>query len=97
MNQPLAMMNQSYGPWRQQNTSQILMNPSFNFSDQSMTICNNWRRKNNSYDIQPPNQLGFEISFFKKMMMLFQSKLGWSLVELLGRSAVSGCRAPLQK
>ena len=32
-----------------------------------------------------------------KLMMLFQPKLGWSLTELLGRFAVSGCRAPLQK
>ena len=30
-------------------------------------------------------------------MMLFQSELGWSLAELLGRSADSGCRVPLQK
>ena len=29
--------------------------------------------------------------------MLFQSELGWSVLELLGRSADSGCRAPLQK
>ena len=32
-----------------------------------------------------------------QVMMLFQWELGWSLLELLGRSAVSGCRAPLQK
>ena len=30
-------------------------------------------------------------------MMLFQPELGWSVLELLGRSADSGCRAPLQK
>ena len=29
--------------------------------------------------------------------MLFQLELGWSVLELLGRSADSGCRAPLQK
>ena len=32
-----------------------------------------------------------------KLMILFQPKLGWNLLELLGRSAVFGCRAPLQK
>ena len=31
------------------------------------------------------------------LMMLFQPELGWSVLELLGRSADSGCRAPLQK
>ena len=31
------------------------------------------------------------------MMMPFQLELGWSALELLGRSAVSGRRAPLQK
>ena len=31
------------------------------------------------------------------MMMFFQSELGWSVLELLGRPADSGCRAPLQK
>ena len=31
------------------------------------------------------------------MMMLFQPELGWSVLELLGRSAISGCWAPLQK
>ena len=31
------------------------------------------------------------------MMMLFQPELGWSVLESLGRSANSGCRAPLQK
>ena len=31
------------------------------------------------------------------VMMLFQPDLGWSVLELLGRSAVSGCRAPLRK
>ena len=30
-------------------------------------------------------------------MMLFQLELGWSLLELLGQSVVSGRRAPLQK
>ena len=30
-------------------------------------------------------------------MMFFQQELGWSLLELLGRSADSGCRALLQK
>ena len=30
-------------------------------------------------------------------MMFFQSELGWSVLELLGRSADSGCRGPLQK
>ena len=30
-------------------------------------------------------------------MMFFQSELGWSVLELLGRSAVSGHWAPLQK
>ena len=30
-------------------------------------------------------------------MMFFQPELGWSVLELLGRSADSGCRAPLQK
>ena len=30
-------------------------------------------------------------------MMLFQPELGWSVLESLGRSAESGCRAPLQK
>ena len=30
-------------------------------------------------------------------MMFFQPELGWSILELLGRSAHSGCRAPLQK
>ena len=30
-------------------------------------------------------------------MMLFQQELGWSLLQLLGRSADSGCQAPLQK
>ena len=30
-------------------------------------------------------------------MILFQSKLGWSLAKLLGRSVDSGCRTPLQK
>ena len=30
-------------------------------------------------------------------MMFFQSELGWSVLELLGLSAVSGCRAHLQK
>ena len=29
-------------------------------------------------------------------MMLFQPELGWSVLELLGRSAASGRRAPLQ-
>ena len=29
--------------------------------------------------------------------MLFQPELGWSVLELLGQSAVSGRRAPLQK
>ena len=29
-------------------------------------------------------------------MMLFQPELGWSVLELLGWSADSGCRAPLQ-
>ena len=31
------------------------------------------------------------------VMMLFQPELGWSVLELLGWSADSGCRAPLQK
>ena len=31
------------------------------------------------------------------MMRLFQSELGWSVLEWLGRSANSGCQAPLQK
>ena len=31
------------------------------------------------------------------MMMFFQSELGWSVLELLGRPADSRCRAPLQK
>ena len=30
-------------------------------------------------------------------MMLFQLELGWSVLELLDRSANSGCRAPLHK
>ena len=30
-------------------------------------------------------------------MMLFQPELGWSMLELLGRSIDSGCRAFLQK
>ena len=30
-------------------------------------------------------------------MMLFQPELGWSMLELLGQSVVSGRRAPLQK
>ena len=30
-------------------------------------------------------------------MMIFQPELGLSVFELLGRSADSGCRAPLQK
>ena len=30
-------------------------------------------------------------------MMLFQSELGLSVLNLLGRSAGSGCQAPLQK
>ena len=30
-------------------------------------------------------------------MMLFQPELGWTVLELLGRSAVSGRWAPLQK
>ena len=30
-------------------------------------------------------------------MMFFQSELGWSMLELLGQSVVSGRRAPLQK
>ena len=30
-------------------------------------------------------------------MMLFRSKLGWNVLELLGRSVVSGRWAPLQK
>ena len=30
-------------------------------------------------------------------MMLFQPKLGWSVLELLGRSADFECWAPLQK
>ena len=30
-------------------------------------------------------------------MMLFQPELGWSVLELLGQSDDSGCRAPLQK
>ena len=30
-------------------------------------------------------------------MMLFQSEPCWSMLELLVRSADSGCRAPLQK
>ena len=30
-------------------------------------------------------------------MMLFQPELGWSVLESLGRSADSGCWAPLQK
>ena len=30
-------------------------------------------------------------------MMRFQPKLGWSLLELLGHSADSGCLAPLPK
>ena len=30
-------------------------------------------------------------------MMLFQPELGWSMLELLGQSADSRCRAPLQK
>ena len=29
--------------------------------------------------------------------MLFQSELGWNVLELLGQSVVSGRRAPLQK
>ena len=29
-------------------------------------------------------------------MMLFQPELGWSMLELLGRSTVFGCRVPLQ-
>ena len=32
-----------------------------------------------------------------KLMMVFKPKLGWSLLELLGRSANSGCLAPMQK
>ena len=32
-----------------------------------------------------------------KLMMLFQLELGWSVLELLGWSTDSGCRAPLQK
>ena len=44
------MMNQSYGPWRQQNPSQILMNPSFNLNDQSMAVRNNWKGKNKFSD-----------------------------------------------
>ena len=31
------------------------------------------------------------------LMMFFQSELGWSMLELLGRSAIPGRRAPLQK
>ena len=31
------------------------------------------------------------------LMMLFQSELGWSMLDLLGRSADFGYRAPLQK
>ena len=31
------------------------------------------------------------------MMMLFQQELGLSVLDSLGRSADSGCRAPLQK
>ena len=30
-------------------------------------------------------------------MMLFQPKLGWNLLALLGRSTDSGCLAPLRK
>ena len=30
-------------------------------------------------------------------MILFQSELGWSMLELMGRSVVFGRRAPLQK
>ena len=30
-------------------------------------------------------------------MVPFQPELGWSMLELLGRSTDSGCRAPLQK
>ena len=30
-------------------------------------------------------------------MMLFQPELGWSVLELLGRSVDSGCQASLQK
>ena len=30
-------------------------------------------------------------------MTLFQPELGWSVLELLGRSADSGCRTSLQK
>ena len=30
-------------------------------------------------------------------MMFFQSELGWSVLELLDRSAESGCLAPLRK
>ena len=31
------------------------------------------------------------------LMMLFQSELGLNVLDLLGRSVDSGCRAPLQK
>ena len=30
-------------------------------------------------------------------MMLFQSGLGWGVLELLGQSVASRCRVPLQK
>ena len=38
---------------------------------------------------------GYMSGYF--FMIFFQSKLGWSLAELLGRSTDSGCRGPLQK
>ena len=36
-----------------------------------------------------------DVFFF--LMMLFQLELGWSVLELLSRSAASGLWAPLQK
>ena len=35
--------------------------------------------------------------YFNLLMMLFQSKLGWSMLESLGRSAFYGHWTPLQK
>ena len=50
---------------------------------------------------QPQNFVSYHLNISLYLpwhvMMLFQSELGWSVLELLGRTADSGCRTPLQK
>ena len=60
MNQPQAVMNRSYGPWQQQNSSQILMNPHFNLPNQSMAVRNNWKGKNKVSDNRRSGGVGYK-------------------------------------